>query len=612
MKKVLLFLAGIAIVAISCTKEVEIQKPEDSLIPKKVLTVTVNTPETKTVLNAERSGLEWTTGDNFRLMSNTATSAHDATTLTYVADGKFTPTVSSDATEVYAYYFAGDYTDANHSNPSAYSAYINSQQTQSEAGVLNGQNLPMAAKGTINSDNTVTLNFHQMASVLALNIYASSKVSGEMIKSVTVTPTGNTKFAGVRTSTDLTVDDVIYDEGTSTNYTNVKVTLTNAYDYTTVRPTSSADKRMFNGQIYVVLAKQNYPSLKFEIETNKGVYTITGSSFDLTQTDFLPVNINLKSTAATYEAHLLNKVFFEETFAGATGTMGWSGSVASGTLSSTSYDNSGWTVSNGYGAGGAIRLGKSSGGKGSATTPGISVESTYNGKDLTLSFKAGAWSGDNTNLKLSATNADLSKSSVTLVSESWSDYEVTVSNWTSGFTIKFEGNGSSKSRFFIDDVKLAYTKGVDLDPDAKTLTFDKSFESFLAIDNSFTSKFFTVSSIQNVSTWSISNNNTADFTASADVDNGKITVCPTGVNNTYSSKTAKITVTADGVDPIELSVSQAAKVAVFTVTPSTTSKIESSEDDTQYLTINANIPWTLSLDDENHAMIVNIIGLRVA
>ncbi len=171
MKKSIIILAGIAVAAVSCTKEPLNEEPtNESQIAKKVITVNVETPRTKTVFNTDRTELNWTNGDNFRLMTNTRTNGHDAITLNYVAGGKFEPTVSADATEVYAYYFAGSYTDDNHSNPTGYTAYINKDQTQTQAGVLNGQMIPMAAKGTINKDNTVSLDFHQMAGVLALNI----------------------------------------------------------------------------------------------------------------------------------------------------------------------------------------------------------------------------------------------------------------------------------------------------------------------------------------------------------------------------------------------------------------------------------------------------------
>lgn len=132
-----------------------------------------------------------------------------------------------------------------------------------------------------------------MAGVLALNIYSTSKVAGETIKSVKVTPSeSNTKFCGAKTGTDLTVDGVIYAEGTSTSGKSVTVNLSEPYDYASAKP---EDKKMFDGQIYVVLAKQSYSSVTFEITTNKNVYTITssGSALDLEANDFYPVNINL-------------------------------------------------------------------------------------------------------------------------------------------------------------------------------------------------------------------------------------------------------------------------------------------------------------------------------
>ena len=161
---------------------------------------------------------------------------------------------------------------------------------------------------------------------------------------------------------------------------------------------------------------------------------------------------------------------FTETFASCTGTMGWSGSgVANGDFYT---DNQDWSVSYAYGAGGAARFGKSSNGKGEAETPSIS----YTGK-ATLTFKAGAWDAnkESTTLKLSATNATLqingsNITNVTLVKGQWSNYTVDIipdENITS-FKIKFEGNGASNSRFFLDDVVVTpkHTITYAVDPDA--------------------------------------------------------------------------------------------------------------------------------------------------
>lgn len=296
MKKYFIALAAIVFAAVACNKEVDNVQPVQKA--KRHITVLTETPGTRTVLDDEHNALLWAPGDNFRLMTNTEDDGHDAQTLTYSEGGKFDAEVSDDATEAYAYYFAGDYTDKNHSTPTAYTAYIEYNQTQTKAGVLNGQMLPMVAKGKINDDNTASLEFHQMAGVLALNIYSTAKVEGEVVSVIKVTPTTNTHFCGALTGTDLTLDDVVYTEGSSDKYPTVTVELGEAYDYASAKPT---DKKMFDSQIYVVLAKQSYTAVKFEIETNKGKYVITssGAALDLTSNDFYPVNINLAKAEYT-------------------------------------------------------------------------------------------------------------------------------------------------------------------------------------------------------------------------------------------------------------------------------------------------------------------------
>ena len=290
MKKYFIGLATLALLAVACTQETTEVIPEIE-IGKRHITVLTETPSTRTVLDDQHNALLWTAGDNFRLMTNTTTEGHDAQTLTYTAGGKFEVEVGEDATEAYAYFFAGDYTDPNHSTPTAYTSYIEYNQTQTKAGVLNGKMLPMAAKGTI-ENNTVSLKFHQMAGVLALNIYSTEKVEGEVINSVKVTPTANTNFCGAMSGTNLTTDDIVYSTGSSNKYPTITVQLDEAYDYASSKP---ENKKMFGSQIYVVLAKQSYSAVKFEIETNKSKYEITssGAALDLVENDFYPVNINL-------------------------------------------------------------------------------------------------------------------------------------------------------------------------------------------------------------------------------------------------------------------------------------------------------------------------------
>lgn len=138
-------------------------------------------------------------------------------------------------------------------------------------------------------------------------------------------------------------------------------------------------------------------------------------------------------------------VIFEETFAGCTGTMGWSDNAGNGTFKP---DNEGWTTVNPYGAGGSAKFGASKK-IGSAETPALNITGT-----ATLKFKAGAWTNDNTTLNLSMTNGTLSQATVTLKNAEWTEYEVTITNAEEGAKIKFEGNNTSKARFFLDDIVI--------------------------------------------------------------------------------------------------------------------------------------------------------------
>ena len=141
---------------------------------------------------------------------------------------------------------------------------------------------------------------------------------------------------------------------------------------------------------------------------------------------------------------------FKETFNSCNGTGGndgtWSGITTGGDIS---VDNAGWTFVSGNKASSCARFGTGSA-KGSAETPGIS----YSGSnDFVLTFKAGAWTSDGTTLNLSATNATLGVSSVTLVNSTWTTYNVRVTpTSTTGIKIKWEAKNKKNNRFFLDEV----------------------------------------------------------------------------------------------------------------------------------------------------------------
>lgn len=161
-------------------------------------------------------------------------------------------------------------------------------------------------------------------------------------------------------------------------------------------------------------------------------------------------------------------IVFKETFAGCDGVMGWSGNVANGNFAT---DNDGWTVENAHGADGAAKFGASSK-RGSAQTPALNFTG-----NATLTFKAGAWSGDQTTLNITMTGGTLSKSSITLSNGYWSEYEISITGATKGAKIKFEGVQTNKARFFLDDIKIIQAGGgnegvFDINEKYSTVTYD--------------------------------------------------------------------------------------------------------------------------------------------
>ncbi|REC59456.1 T9SS C-terminal target domain-containing protein [Chryseobacterium pennae] len=148
---------------------------------------------------------------------------------------------------------------------------------------------------------------------------------------------------------------------------------------------------------------------------------------------------------------------FNATFDDVVGTGGtdglWSGQVAAGTFTdgTGSYTTGGdWTFAKIYKGNGCLKAGTGSA-KGSITTPSFTLSG-----DATLTFKAGAWNGNNegTTLNVSATGATLNTASVTLVKGQFSTYTVNITGATGAVTLKFEGAVASNNRFFIDDIKV--------------------------------------------------------------------------------------------------------------------------------------------------------------
>lgn len=181
----------------------------------------------------------------------------------------------------------------------------------------------------------------------------------------------------------------------------------------------------------------------------QGTYYSEGSS-DFTFVVKAPSGKTTSPTSAT--------TIFKETFDKCNSTGGndgsWSGSIASGALSDGNTDNSGWSFTAGSTAKQCVKLGSGSN-KGAATTPALGAAATGT---LTLTFRAGSWSGDATTLDLSVSDGSISPSSVTLTDGAFNTFTATITGATASTRITIE-SPAKKKRFFLDDVEV--TKGGD-------------------------------------------------------------------------------------------------------------------------------------------------------
>lgn len=190
--------------------------------------------------------------------------------------------------------------------PSSVRVAIPATQTQSAGGSLTGLVYPMAASGAV-VGGSVNLCFYPLASALALNIYNEEASDDEAILSVSVKGLANAGLAG-NGDVDLTAaapasSDL--DGGT----VPVVVNLGTQVPVAKTKPSTTAEKREFAGQIYVVLAPQKYTSLLFEVVTTEKTYRLQSSStyvFDCAAHSLILTGLNLQN----------NRIYVETTGTG--------------------------------------------------------------------------------------------------------------------------------------------------------------------------------------------------------------------------------------------------------------------------------------------------------
>ena len=220
---------------------------------------------------------------------------------------------------------------------------------------------------------------------------------------------------------------------------------------------------------------------------------------------------------------------FSETFDKCNGTGGndgkWKG-INGGPVIDADYTD--WTNVIGYGASKCARYGTGSS-LGSATTPTLNFTG-----DATLTFRAGAWSGDKTTLKLSISNGTLSATTVTMKSGAFSEYTINITDVTAKPTITFEGEAAKSSRFFLDDVVVTQTTpSGGGGKTAATVTFEKEIYSVQ------TNGKITVSATTNSSSPIVYSISPADGNVSIDENTGKIVAGTTAGTYTITASVAE-------------------------------------------------------------------------
>jgi hypothetical protein len=141
---------------------------------------------------------------------------------------------------------------------------------------------------------------------------------------------------------------------------------------------------------------------------------------------------------------------------------GTTGATADGTDIAASIDtyaqSTGWTGLKVYQAGGAVKIGTSSI-LGNITTPAMDLSA--NSGSFSVSFKAMAWSGDSTRVKVYL-NDVLVKTVGGLTNDAnytMNSFSTNLTGGTASSKLRFEGNQAAKGRFFIDDLVIAQVGG---------------------------------------------------------------------------------------------------------------------------------------------------------
>lgn len=485
----------------------------------------------RTSLNDAMTRMVWSEGDQLGIYTDVETDLNVASS-TYTKDaGNFSAQIDVAATKVYAYY---PYYDGQYSRRhTEVSLYIEDAQTQSEAGVLNGNMVGMYASAAIAGEgqNTV-LTFEPIASIIAFNIYDLEN-SGEAVKSVTFTPADGALSCGQHV---YNLETGITDGADKNKKASATVTLTTPYVVPAEKP---ADK---SGYIYLAVSPKNYSGGTFTVVTDAAKYTFTtASALDLTNV-YAPLTIPMNLAKVRQPAPTVDHIFYDD-FSTAAGTGYFSLKVSP---EDYAYYYTDPYVRNGsvYEYNGGIKMGTSSK-NATITTPALKlIEGT---KNLKVTFCANGWKSGQTLSVTASTGTVVGGSDIempiatstgTAVNDCIMDksaaatFTVYVENADATTTLTFGLANSVDNRFMLDDLTVDVHDGAYVFPPAVVVettaitdvpaegVADQTFTFEIRNDNNYTASATCDGTV--VTSASIADN-TVTYTVSenTDTENGR-------------------------------------------------------------------------------------------
>lgn len=376
MQKTLMLVAAAAMALAGCSKE----DVSDNALPgsgtKATRGFTAEIASSRTTLNNAATRMKWTAGDQLGFYTDVETDLNVASSTYAEGATNFTAEIDTKATKVYAYYpYFSSQKDRTYENVSL---YIEDAQTQTEAGVLNGNMVGMYASATLAEGQNTVLTFTPIASLIAFNIYDAEN-NGDAVKSITFTPAGGEKLNGQH------IYNLETGETTSTGTKeSATVTLTTPYAVPAAKPAGKA------GYIYLAVTPKSYAGGTFTVVTDKGLYTFeTTKSFDLSNV-YAPQVIQMNLAKVRQPAPTVNHIFYDD-FSTATGTNDYFSMKVSPADYAYYYTDTYTREGSVYAFNGAIRMGVSKT-TGTVTTPALKlIEGT---KNLKVTFYANGWKAD--------------------------------------------------------------------------------------------------------------------------------------------------------------------------------------------------------------------------